>query len=124
MTLTRAIPNRRKLKPFGRRYAVNLKSEVLTVKNYTRRLAKIEAASPAFADVLKLIRRGARYDELNDQQKSRYCSMIGTPRRVYEEIELAVVGDLHILLQKFDPPTLEELKSIVDELKHSILSNN
>ena len=94
------------------------------MKNYQKRLIALEAASPAFADVLKLIRRGARYDELNDQQKSRYCSMIGPPRRVYEEIELAVVGDLHILLQKVDPPTLEELKSIVDELKHSILSNN
>ena len=91
------------------------------MKNYQRRLAKIEAASPAFADVLKLIRRGARYDELNDQQKSRYCSMIGTPRKVYEEIELAVVGDLHTLLQKIDPPTPEELRDIIEE--HEIIIN-
>ena len=93
------------------------------MKNYQRRLAKIEAASPAFADVLKLIRRGARYDELNDQQKSRYCSMIGTPRKVYEGVELAVVGDLHILLQKFDPPTPDELKEIIDELEQTTLNN-
>ena len=71
------------------------------MKSYERRLIALEAASPAFADVLKLIRRGARYDELNDQQKSRYCALLGTPQKVYEEIELAVVGDLHILLQKF-----------------------
>lgn len=93
------------------------------MKNYQRRLAKIEAASPAFADVLKLIRRGARYDELNDQQKSRYCSMIGTPRKVYEQIELAVVGDLHTLLQKFEPPTPDELKEIIDELGQTTLNN-
>ena len=94
------------------------------MKSYQKRLIALETASPAFADVLKLIRRGAHYDELNDQQKSRFCSMLGTPQKVYEEIALAVVGDLHILLQKFDPPTPEELKAIVDELKHSLLSNN
>ena len=92
------------------------------MKTYQRRLKALEAASPAFADVLKLIRRGARYDELNDQQKSRYCSMIGTPQKLYEEITLAVVGDLHILLQRFDPPTPDELKEIIDELEQTTLS--
>ena len=93
------------------------------MKNYQKRLMALEAASPAFADVLKLIRRGARYDELNDQQKSRYCSMIGTPQKVYEGVELAVVGDLHILLQKFDPPTPDELKEIIGELERTTLNN-
>lgn len=92
------------------------------MKEYQRRIKALETASPAFADVLKLIRRGARYDELNDQQKSRYCSMIGTPQKLYEEITLDVVGDLHILLQKFDPPTPDELKEIVDELEQTTLS--
>ena len=93
------------------------------MKTYQRRLKALEAASPAFADVLKLIRRGARYDELNDQQKSRYCALIGTPQKVYEESELAVVGDLHTLLQKFDPPTPDELKEITDELEQTTLNN-
>ena len=93
------------------------------MKTYQRRLKALEAASPAFADVLKLIRRGARYDELNDQQKSRYCALIVTPQKVYEEIELAVVGDLHTLLQKFDPPTPDELKEITDELEQTTLNN-
>ena len=92
------------------------------MKEYQRRIKALETASPAFADVLKLIRRGARYDELNDQQKSRYCSMIGTPQKVYEEIVLAVLGDLHIILQKFDPPAPEELKSIVDEIEQTVFS--
>lgn len=93
------------------------------MKSYQKRLIALETASPAFADVLKLIRRGARYDELNDQQKSRYCSMIGTPQKVYEEIALDVVGDLHILLQRFDPPTPDELKEIIDELEQTVLNN-
>ena len=93
------------------------------MKSYQTRLIALETASPAFADVLKLIRRGARYDELNDQQKSRYCSMIGTPQKVYEEIALDVVGDLHILLQRFDPPTPDELKEIIDELEQTVLNN-
>lgn len=92
------------------------------MKSYQKRLIALETASPAFADVLKLIRRGAHYDELDDHQKSRYCSMIGTPQKVYEEIALVVVGDLHILLQKFDPPTPEELKSIVDEIEQTVFS--
>ena len=92
------------------------------MKEYQRRIKALETASPAFADVLKLIRRGARYDELNDQQKSRYCALLGTPQKVYEEIELAVVGDLHILLQKFEPPTPDELKEIIDELEQTTLS--
>ena len=91
------------------------------MKTYQRRLKALETASPAFADVLKLIRRGARYDELDDQQKSRYCSMIGTPQKVYEGVELAVVGDLHTLLQKFEPPTPEELRDIIEE--HEIIIN-
>ena len=91
------------------------------MKSYQKRLIALETASPAFADVLKLIRRGARYDELNDQQKSRYCSMIGTPQKVYEEIELAVVGDLHILLQKFDPPTPDELRQITADIEKQII---
>ena len=48
--------------------------------------------------------------------------MIGTPQKLYEEITLDVVGDLHILLQKFDPPTPDELKEIVDELEQTTLS--
>ena len=92
------------------------------MKEYQRRIKALETASPAFADVLKLIRRGARYDELNDQQKSRYCALIGTPQKVYEEIVLAVLGDFHIILQKFDPPAPEELKSIVDEIEQTVFS--
>ena len=93
------------------------------MKTYQRRLKALETASPAFADVLKLIRRGARYDELDEHQKSRYCAMIGTPQKVYEEITLDVVGDLHILLQRFDPPTPDELKEIIDELEQTVLNN-
>lgn len=92
------------------------------MKGYQRRIKALEAASPLYADVLELIRRGVRYDELDDHQKNRYCSMIGTPRKVYEEIALDVVGDLHILLQKFEPPTPEELKAIIDELEQTVLS--
>jgi hypothetical protein len=92
------------------------------VKGYQRRIKALETARPPFADVLELIRQRTRYDELDEQQKSRYCQMIGTPRNVYEEIALDVVGDLHILLQRFDPPTPDELKEIIDELEQTTLS--
>lgn len=118
MTLTRAIPNRRKLKPFGRRYAVNLKSEVLTVKNYTRRLAKIEAARPRlWADIIALIGRHAFFDEITDHERERYCCYVGIDRRIFEEVNRAVVGDLHVILRQIEPPTPDELRSVIEELE-------
>lgn len=93
------------------------------MKSYEKRLKTLETARPPFSDVLELIRQRARYDELDEQQKSRYCQMTGTPRKVYEEIALDVVGDLHILLQRFDSPTPDELKEIIDELEQTVLNN-
>ena len=118
MTLTRAIANRRKLKLFGRPYAVNLKREVQSVKSYERRLAKIEAARPRlFADILALIGRHAFFDEITDHERERYCCYIGVDRRVFEEVNQAVAGNLHVLLRQIEPPTPDELRSVIEELE-------
>ena len=88
------------------------------MKNYTRRLAKIEAARPRlFADILALIGRHAFYDEINDNERERYCCYIGVDRRVFEEVNRAVVGDLHVILRQIEPPTPDELRSVIEELE-------
>ena len=92
------------------------------MKSYERRLAKIEAACPRlFADILALIGRHAFYDELNEHQRERYCGFIGADRRVFEEVNQAVVGDLHVILRQIEPPTPEELRQITADIEQQII---
>ena len=83
-----------------------------------KRLLKLEAKrSSPYADIEKLIEQHRLYDEITDEQRARYCEYIGIPQDIFEEIDLAVLGDLHTSLRKFDPPTPEELNEILIEAK-------
>ena len=83
-----------------------------------RRLRLLEAkrGSP-YADIEKLIEQHRLYDEITDEQRARYCEYVGIPQDVFEEIDLAVLGDLHTSLRKFDPPTPEELSDVLAEAR-------
>ena len=83
-----------------------------------KRLLKLEAKrSSPYADIEKLIEQHRLYDEITDEQRARYCEFVGIPQDIFEEIDLAVLGDLHTCLRKFDPPTPEELHDIFTEAK-------
>lgn len=82
------------------------------------RLQKLEAKrSNPYADIEKLIEQHRLYDEITDEQRTRYCEYIGIPQDVFEEIDLAVLGDNSVYLRKIDPPTPEELNEILSEAK-------
>lgn len=83
-----------------------------------RRLRLLEAkrGSP-YADIEKLIEQHRLYDEITDEQRARYCEYIGIPQDVFEEINLAVLGDNSVILRKIDPTTPEELSDILTEAK-------
>lgn len=83
-----------------------------------KRLQKLEAKrSSPYADIEKLIEQHRLYDEITDEQRARYCAFIGIPQDVFEEIDLAVLGDNSVYLRKIDPPTPEELHDIFTEAK-------
>lgn len=85
------------------------------IKNRLR-LLEAKRSSP-YADIEKLIEQHRLYDEITDEQRARYCEYVGIPQDVFEEIDLAVLGDLHTCLRKIDPPTPEELNEILAEAK-------
>ena len=88
------------------------------MKNYQRRLAKIEAASPRlWADIIALIGRHAFFDEITDHERERYCCYVGIDRRIFEEVSQAVAGNLHVQLRQIEPPTPDELRSVIEELE-------
>lgn len=87
------------------------------MKNYEHRIKALESIRLPFPDIIELIKKGKHYDELDELQKNHYCQMIGTPREIFEETELAVVGNLHALLKNSTPPTPKELEAIIFEIE-------
>ena len=83
-----------------------------------KRLLKLEAKrSSPYADIEKLIEQHRLYDEITDEQRARYCAFIGIPQDIFEEIDLAVLGDNSVYLRKIDPPTPEELSDVLAEAR-------
>lgn len=86
-----------------------------------RRLARLEAARPRlFADILALIDRRAYYDELTPKEQARYCEFIGIEKKAFEDCNMMVLGDCHVMLEKIDPPTPEELEQLVKDIEHYV----
>ena len=89
-----------------------------------RRLRLLEAKrSNPYADIERLIEQHRLYDEITDEQRARYCEYIGIPQDIFEEIDLAVLGDNSVYLRKIDPPTPEELSDILTEAKAGTFRN-
>lgn len=93
------------------------------MKNYERRIKALEAIRPPFPDIIELMKEGKHYDELDELQKNHYCQMIETPREIYEETELAIVGNLHALLKNPTPPTPKEIEEIISEIETYIFNS-
>ena len=83
-----------------------------------KRIQLLEAKrSSPYADIEKLIEQHKLYDEITDEQRARYCAFIGIPQDIFEEINLAVLGDNSVYLRKIDPPTPEELSDVLAEAR-------
>ncbi len=88
------------------------------------RLKKLEGISENTSlEILKLIKSGAYYDELTDNQRDDYCRYLNTDRCSFEEVHLMVIQTLHVKLEdRPKPPTSEELKQRIEEVEAYLLS--
>lgn len=74
----------------------------MKIESRLRRLEKV--APPDYADVLALIRSGCFYDELDNEQRDRYCEYLGFEKDVVEAVDRCIRGDLHFPLKLKEKP--------------------
>ena len=90
-----------------------------------KRLDNIEAhieMLTKYAPIIVAIGKHIYYDELpKDEYKTLYCEYIGIDRETFEKVAVMVLGDLHIILRKIEPPTDKELQAIISEVENTVL---
>ena len=91
-----------------------------------KRLENIEAhieMLTKYAPIIVAIDKHIHYDELpKDEYKTLYCEYIGIDRETFENVAVMVLGDLHIILRKIEPPTNKELQAIIAEVEEKVLN--
>lgn len=91
-----------------------------------KRLDNIEAhikMLTKYAPIIVAIDKHIHYDELpKDEYKTLYCEYIGIDREAFEKVAVMVLGDLHIILRKIEPPTDKELQAIIAEVEEKVLN--
>jgi len=91
-----------------------------------KRLDSIEAhieMLTKYAPIIVAIDKHIHYDELpKDEYKTLYCEYIGIDRETFEKVAVMVLGDLHIILRKIEPPTDKELQAIIAEVEEKVLN--
>ncbi|MBR3968609.1 MAG: hypothetical protein IKJ93_03370 [Clostridia bacterium] len=76
-----------------------------------------------YAPIIVAIDKHIHYDELpKDEYKTLYCEYIGIDRETFEKVAVMVLGDLHIILRKIEPPTDKELQAIIAEVEEKVLN--
>lgn len=90
------------------------------------RLRKLERVGGEHGDIIRLIRQGAYYDELSEQEQRRYC-LYRYGFDHHPEIEISKIFgyefDLHFQLERRPPPPTEkELAAAVAEVEQ-IMNN-
>ncbi len=84
------------------------------------RLDRLESSRGAFGEIIALIRQGAFYDEVTDEQRREYAAYKGVTTQAVETVENAVNGGLHFKLERNSPSdsiagTANELEKIINE---------
>ena len=91
-----------------------------------KRLDNIEAhieMLTKYAPIIVAIDKHIHYDELpKDEYKTLYCEYIGIDRETFEKVAVMVLGDLHIILRKIEPPTDKELQEIIAEVEQEVFN--
>lgn len=91
-----------------------------------KRLENIEAhieMLTKYAPIIVAIDKHIHYDELpKDDYKTLYCEYIGIDREIFEKVSEMVLGDLHIVLRKIEPPTDKELQEIIAEVEQEVFN--
>lgn len=64
-----------------------------------------------------ILRRGAFYDELTDEEKNAYCDYCRTDRNALEEVNALIYGSLHFQVERNPkPPTEAQFRERVREV--------
>ncbi len=102
--------------------------------NIESRLRKLEnSPKHEYSDVLELIKQGAFYDELTEEQKDRYCSYMNVKdRRAFEEVQILVLEEMHgeenplhfQLTYKEKPLTKEEFEERVKWVEEQLYKDD
>lgn len=91
-----------------------------------RRIEKMErdtAADGTNLRILELIRAGAYYDELTEEEKELYAQHWKIDREALEEVNTQVVGSLHFQLTRFVPTrTIKRLNERIQEVEEIVNS--
>ena len=86
------------------------------------RLNKLEAKrQKPFADVLSLIEAHRYYDEISEDERTRYCAYIGIDKQSFAETNLLVLGGLHVALKQIEKPEARKLQNIITEIESVVL---
>ena len=92
----------------------------------TKRLENIEAhfeKHTIYDPIIAAIDKHIYYDKLpKDEYKTLYCNYIGIKREIFEKASLAVLGDLHFMLDKFETPTETEIEQIITEAEQGVFN--
>ena len=99
----------------------------MAISEIKRRLKKVEegtAADGTDLHILELIRAGAYYDELTEEEKELYAQHWKTDRDTLEEVNTLTLGSLHFRLTRLIPTRtikrlnehIQEVAEIVDSL--------
>ena len=94
----------------------------MPINDYRRRLKRIQQEAPQEDfRILELIKKGAFYDELTDEEKESYAQHWKTDRETLESVNNAVIGSLHFPLERRRPPrNREELERRILEVENMI----
>lgn len=91
-----------------------------------RRIEKVErdtAADGTNLRILELIRAGAYYDELTEEEKDLYAQHWKIDREALEEVNTQVVGSLHFQLTRLVPTrTIKRLNERIQEVEEIVNS--
>lgn len=88
-----------------------------TVRNRLKRLE--DASEGNYTEIIQLIKSGAFYDELTDDQKDMYCQYRDFDRQAFEDVSTVMLETMHIMLE-IKPPKMtpeEERKHVAEVAK-------
>ena len=91
-----------------------------------RRITKVERENAAdYTDlrILELIRAGAYYDELTEEEKDLYAQHWKTDRETLEEVNALALGTLHFRITRLVPTrTIKQLNGHIQEVAEIVNS--
>lgn len=92
--------------------------------NLKRRVRKAQVIAfngltSEYRRVMELLKTGAYYDELEDEDKEAYCRYHHAGRQALEMVEIMIGGTLHFKLQPAEKPPAneEEMRERIDEVR-------